>query len=453
MTSKKKLVDTIIEELIAAQAPEPVAQKKQDGFWLPPTLPIGNGQFLAATDRMIDAIGTFTDVVMANDTDVARAYTKKDLRAVMRRAFGQALHDIDLDDPVDVNRDKVLEAVSAFLPTEFDRERIEQTFVFGCWLLRGSNSHDLQIGPVRLEDRLSWASRALDEEQISTVSKRRLERIWRGDKLARRAPSWDEGRETAVLDTIGSCPAVSSVRTSGLVAKAAEQKALLAARLAHTAVALLWTTPSTVLDGMGLLYDGDIYRQHYVILGKEGAYGASSSTSKFPGGPPPPADWNEIWSESGWMLDPVGEALSAYVAAGRPLAQPNLMNALFLSLWWFHDACREQSPLMAAVKFAASMDVLASGGKRKGITRFIEARRGNHGGAILTSGETPDELIADIYDYARSRTIHGSNDRIGHDWSQTRSRAELLARLCLRMACGWITDHPNTDDVEAMQRS
>lgn len=201
-----------------------------------------------------------------------------------------------------------------------------------------------------------------------------------------------------------------------------------------------------MVDGISLLYDGDIFRQHYITFGAGGAFGASSSTSRFPGGSPAPEDWTEVWASSDWMIVPIGEAIRSYVEPGRTLIQPKLMNAFFLSLWWFYDACREQSPLMAAVKFAASMDVLANGKKRCGTTRFIEARCGLDHGAILTSGETPDELIADIYDYARSRTIHGSNERVGHDWSQTRLRAELLARLCLRMACEWIAKHPGSDE-------
>lgn len=453
MATKRELVGTILAELQLAQDPVPSVPPDRDGFWLPPTLPTGEGQFLAATDRLIDAVGSFADIVMDNDRDIARSYTRKDLRALMRRAFGQALVTIELEDSPDVNCDKVLDSVSEYLMLRIDHERIDQEFLFGSWFLRGDQRHDIQIGPVRLEDRHSWLARARLTGNASVTTFVRLNRLWAGGKLRKRRSSWDRDREAAIRDSIGSCPAVCSIRTAGLVATAAEQKALLAVRLAHTAIALMWTTPSSVLNGMRLLYDGDIHHAHYVNFCANGTFGASHSMSNLPGGPPAPVDWDEIWNASDWIFNPIGEAIAAYVEPGRPLTQPVLMNALFLSLWWFHDACRERSPLMAVVKFAASMDVLADGKKRRGITQFIEARRGaNHrGSAILTSGETPDALIANIYDYARSRTIHGSNDRIGHDWSQARSRAELLARLCLHMACSWITEHPDRDDVEGMQ--
>lgn len=74
MATQRELVDTILAELVIAQGPEFIASPRGEGFWLPPTLPVGDGQFLAASDHMIDAIGRFAEIVMDNDHDVARSY-------------------------------------------------------------------------------------------------------------------------------------------------------------------------------------------------------------------------------------------------------------------------------------------------------------------------------------------------------------------------------------------
>lgn len=453
LMNKQQLIETVLAELIAAQSPAALAPPKRGSFSFPPTLPVGDGHVIPATERMIEAIGSFADLLTENDPQLARSYTKKDLMKVMRRVFGETLAKIDLNDPAEFNREQVQAGVADRFYAEIDGQRIEQQFLFGCWFLAGTTSHSIRVGPVIFEDRATWLARASSEGRVSAITGRRLIRLWKGARLSKRTPSADNELEQSVLDVLANCPFACSVETRGLVATSAEQKALLAARLAQTAVALLWASPSGVLDRLGLLYDGDVRRQHYVTFGSARRWGSSSSISRMPSGPVTPTDWEETWAESGWVMTQIGEALSAYVDPAMPVTRPKLLNALFLSLWWFHEGCVERSPLMATVKFAASMDTLADGGRRPGIVRFIEARGGSPSNtAILTTGETPFELVSEIYDYARSRTMHGSNNRVGHDWSETRSRAEMLARLCLQMACSWMTDHPDSDDIKAMQK-
>lgn len=453
MTSKRELIETILAELMAAQTPASSAPQRRGGFRFPPTLPVGNGLVIPGTERMIEAVASFTNLMTDNEAELARSYTKKDLLRVMQRVFGETLATIDLNDSVHVNCEKIQNGVAERLALRIDGNRIEQQFLFGCWFVGGTTPHSIRVGPVVIEDRLTWLSRARGENRVSAVTERRLISLWDGQKLSKRNSSEDGELELSVLDALGDCSSACSVETRGLVATAAEQKALLAARLAHTAVALLWASPSSVLDRLGLLYDGDVHRQHYVTFGRAPGWGSSSSISRMPSGPVTPTDWTETWASAGWLIRQLGEALSAHVDPARPLTRPKLLNALFLSLWWFHEGCIERSPLMATVKFAASMDAVANGKSRSGIVGFIEARGGSPSNtAILTTGETPFELVSEIYDYARSRTMHGSNERVGHDWSQTRGRAEMLARLCLQMACSWMTDHPDSDDIKAMQK-
>jgi hypothetical protein len=40
-------------------------------------------------------------------------------------------------------------------------------------------------------------------------------------------------------------------------------------------------------------------------------------------------------------------------------------------------------------------------------------------------------VIDQIYSDGRSRTIHGTNEKLGHDWSVTRALAEYFARYCV----------------------
>lgn len=454
MTTKTALIARILQELATAQE-TPMGGAPQETVLMPPLLPIGDGNFLPVTRALIDYVDRFAQIVSDNDQIIAQTYATADLQGLVHRAFGQALATIDLDHSSDVNCCQIADKVAAYLKDERERDLGAKEFIFGAWFLRGHAAHDFHLGPVRMVDRISWSETARAAGQISTVTERRLRRSWSGKKLQKRIVSMDEHREQAVLDAVGKCPAICSVRTVGLVGKAAEQKALLTARLAHTAISLLWLTPSVALEGLALRYDGHLHYRNYAILDDRGGFGSSSSWTHVPGGQVTPPDWDDVWSGSDWLKGPVGEALSVYVEPARKTDRPKVLNALFLALWWFHQACLESAPLMAVVKFAASMDALADGGKRKGIVQLIETQRGpsHRGTPILTSGETVDALLAEIYDYARSRTIHGTNKRFGHDWSGTRARAEVLARLCLRMACNWASLNPERDDLAGMQRS
>jgi hypothetical protein len=155
-----------------------------------------------------------------------------------------------------------------------------------------------------------------------------------------------------------------------------------------------------------------------------------------------------------WLFDQAGEALNNYVQPAKSAARPILMNAIFLSLWWFYEACREPSDQMATTKFAASMDALSGGRKAKGIINFIEARLGmNADKSIMKDSRTVKKAVTEFYEAERSQMIHGSSDNVAHDWSELRSVAEAVGRRCLTAASDWLTENPESDDIEALSKS
>lgn len=453
MASKKEFLESILSEMKAIQSRGIEETHSDKSFSFPPTLPAPEGGIILVTQKVIDDVFSYADLLMHNDVKLAHAYTKKDLRTLTRRAFGRALVSIDLDDELEANMDALSDAVEGWMIQAISDARIEQTFTFGSWVFSGDRPIILKVGPVTIEDRRTWLSSAATKGMVSRITDRRVARRWNGRHVRKRKSNIDEAAEAAILAAIGNCPAVTSVDTAHLSGGAAEEKALRVARIAHAAVALLWETPSSVLGRMGLLFDGGMLKRHYVVLTDDGKHGSSSSISRMSGGALLPDNWNEVWLESGWFIKPIGEALASHLMPPGADSPSRILNALFLSLWWFHAACEEQSPLFAIVKFAASMDSLANGTKRKGITQLVESRRGGEPGTpLFVDGRTTYDVIGEMHDTARSRTIHGTLDSVGHDWTETRTRAEAMARLCLRFACGWITDHPGSDDLDALRK-
>lgn len=118
---------------------------------------------------------------------------------------------------------------------------------------------------------------------------------------------------------------------------------------------------------------------------------------------------------------------------------------------WFHEACKEASPLFATLKFAASMDSLASGRKVVGIlTLFDNVVGWKRDHPILRDGTTLESLIKKIYGQGRSRTIHGSNNQAGLDWSRYAALSEFLAKQLLIGCVDWAAETDTTSDIAVL---
>lgn len=98
---------------------------------------------------------------------------------------------------------------------------------------------------------------------------------------------------------------------------------------------------------------------------------------------------------------------------------------------------------MGIVTFSATLDALACGGKSGGIKRLITAKLElQETTPIHPGGPTMNAAVDRIYCEGRSRTIHGTNTKLGHDWSGTKSLSEEFTRLCLRACVDWVAANP-----------
>lgn len=455
MTTKNELSRRIVADMLNEQRhPTPFAERRDDSLPLsfPPQLPVGNGRFIPVTKAALQDIWEYGTILRSNDPALALSHTDEQISNIVGRAFGGAFAVVDIDQPDEEVHDRTMAAVNEYLAKELVPGKHEEEFVFGCWALTGPGTDDLTIGPVRVETRENWLARESGLGRISQISAKRIRKKWNGGSLSRRVPSLDSEKERMVIDTVEDCSTVCSVATKGLSQKVAEHKAPLAARLALTALALSWETPSRALDRMGLLVDGPIYKKRAISFAPTHMSGLFTRMSHI-GGQFVTEEWLSLWPSLDWLIGPIGDALSAYVQPNKPSARPRINNALFISLWWFHEACREEAPLFAIVKYAASLDALAGGGQTRGIEELVNARLSIAPDDPLTmDGRTTLEVVKEIYSEARSRAIHGSTDRHGHDWQRTRSMAERLARLCLSLSCEWIWENQGSDDLAALRR-
>lgn len=449
----KDIVKDVIVELTRLQS-VPAAQRTEGGEpELPRMIAAGDGGGIVVSKKIDDAIAEVARLLLDNDPSLKTNYTQAEWRAAVRRTFGPPLAAIDLDDKPEDNAKLVVKAVRDTLSKDQSRQ-LSREHAFGCTLFSDTDIAAFAVGPVHFEPRKDWLARQENGGYISKVTAKRIRKVWQGKKIAERKVSKESLAEDAILDAVGSCPFVCSVTTTGLADEAAKQKALTAARLALAAIALLWQTPSKALSGFNLLFDRSVRRVKTLVFVPENHVLSGSSLSHMPHGPwLKPGTWEDLLRDRHDHFAIAGEVLDFVLSPTGNVARPTLMNTFAQAMMWFHEGCREPVGLMAIVKFTATLDALAGGHGETAICRVITARLGlKPGDPIRKNGPLLSEAIKKIYGDGRSRTVHGTNDKFGWDWSDTKGSAEQFARLCLITCMDWAAQNATSDEPALLQK-
>lgn len=451
MATLHDLSTNVIKELIRLQTVPASGRNKNDPFPFPRMIGVGDGRSIVVSKEIDDAILEIADKLLSEDPSLSSKVMLAEWRKTIRASFGPPLAMIDLDDPIDQNAAQVLKEVRSSVTKHIGQFGTREN-AFGCTLFGNSTVEPFAIGPVRFEPRVDWLDRKCSEGAVSKTTRRRVEHTWSGKKFQKRKTSTDSIIEKDIIDAVGTCPFVCSVVTVGLAPDAARERALTTARLALAAIALLWTTPSRALEGMNLLYDRRLHRQRALTFVPGKTVLAGSSMSHMPHGPwLKDGEWETLLTQNTSFFGGVAEVLDYVIDPARGQSRPDMLNTLAQALLWFHEGCRESVTLMGIVKFTATLDALACGGKSGGIKRLISARLGLQETApIRPNGPTMKAAVDQIYSDGRSRTIHGTNTKLGHDWSGTKSLSEQFARLCLLACIDWAAENPTSNDPKQL---
>lgn len=439
-------VEKIVVELRRLQSVSQPFRDNADNFHLPRLIYAGTGGSISVSELIDDEISKVADQLIGNDLILKRSFTVNEWRKLVRNAFGPALASIDLDGDLSENAQAILTQVKSSVDTHKANYDIRE-YVFGCTLFSNEKVRPFNIGPVRFERRHDWLARKHRDKEISDASFRRVKKIWNGERVRKRS-STDYLHERDILTAIRNSPFVCSVVTVGLSSEAGREKALTAARLATASIALLWSSSSKQLDGMNLMFDRSMFRQVTLVFIPGKRVLAGSRISNMPHGPYMHDDeWEMEFERHKDFFQTIGAVLEYVISPTGMVSRPNMMNVLMQALLWFHEGCREIVTLMAIVKFSAALDALACGGRSNGIKKLIKARLEiDEKKPVYPDGPDLNEAIDRIYSHGRSRTIHGTSDKLGHDWTQTRGLAEQFARYCLVACVYWVAENSTSDD-------
>lgn len=454
LLTQTAIIVAILGELASMDSAPPFSKAVTNGrFELPQWISAGDGTSLVINRKISNLIRGLADTLYEAQPAMARSISRADWAGLVRRVIGPLLGNTDLDGPVKANAETILANLQHELATtEWNYNK--RTFLFGCSFIEHHDIPPFTITPVTIWKREKWLDHALANGQISKISYQRLLARWAGKSIKKRKPSHDSANEHAVADAIGGAPYVCTVETDGVFGEVAKEKAATGARFALLGVALMWASPTKAMAELNLIFDGTPYRQTYAyfqdrpeILGGSKWIHSLQGLSLF----------GDLWEpmvqrRTDWWKT-LAEVISYWLSPDGKVQRPQLMNQFAQALIWFHEACREPISMIATTKFMATLDALACGGKGRGIKTLIASRwRVAESSPIRADGPSFSSVIEDLYSQGRSRLIHGSSDRIGHDWQDQRDLAESLARITLILCLHWAADHPNVDDPKSMAR-
>lgn len=298
--------------------------RDNDGLATPRIISTDSGRSVFVSQGIDRTIVEVADHWLKCDAGWSAKYTRNEWRNKVRRAFGSALARLDLNVEPSENAEIAMAEIKVAL-LQPDSHNKAREFAFGCTFFETAGLEPFLLGPVQFESRLQWLHRKHQEGVISTVCRRRIDRNWSGKRIAKRAPSFDSSREKRIINAIGDGPFVCSVATNCLANNFALEKALVAARLATAAVALLWRTPSKTLSGLNLRFDRRLHNREYLESYSNVILGGYFKSFRPLGPCPEASEWDKICAENNEYFKIIGEVLEFIVRPSATHSRPEMM--------------------------------------------------------------------------------------------------------------------------------
>lgn len=449
MTDVYGSLQRIIHELSAIY-PDPVRRLQEDGQGLPGLIYAGARGSIATNEAMEREIRRVADWMLEQRSQARSKHSLREWRSKTRESFGPALAQLDLNRSPRENARELKVEIEAILD-EYSAGHSSRGRSLGCRLFAEPLEGPLVIGPVVFETRARWLEQALNNSDIGKVTHRRLGRAFGGNKPRKRKPSPDAVQESAILRVLSDAQMVCTVTTEGLAPELGEERAILAARLALTSIALLWREPSKVLEGFGLSTDHG-HRVVQLVPVAPGArmLGGSRLIGRPFGMPMSQEEWAAIREVEREYFQLAGKLISCWTSPEQDQQASPVLRGLSRALFWLWKGCTEEIDLMSIVSFTTSLESLTSGGQSSAIKQLVEARLGIDETDEIVAGTTLNQLMERMYGVGRSRTLHGTNQDMLHDWSEWRAMGESLTHACIVNSMEWYQQNQSESDIRSL---
>lgn len=424
--------------------------------FLPPTISLSNGRVVLLGPSGPACISAIAKILRDNSSELRAALTLAETTNAVSRAIGDLLAETEAGNAYEIPDDE----------TEFGRAlvdrvqantaaaRIDLSHVFGAWVVRAEGIDSIDVGPVRFEQRDLWLKRMVSCGLISEQEAARIIKMWTGAVVRRFRDAFSAESERALVDAIGPCPWVCTIKLVAHSNERSREKALIAARIALAAISLAWRSPPRLVT-TGLIYEsGPTRGRSSIAFGPTGPRALAHETLLREGryvGRAGIADFEQFLAE---YVPTVGRCIASFIAA-MPLSEhPRMESAICRALIWFGEACNEPLDSVAIVKFGIALDSLANGRRFKGVCDLLQNRVGidDLDAVFLTDGTSAKKLAQQVYDHGRSQIAHGARPGFFEDLAQLRFRSAFMARMALLSCISFMSDYSGSDTVDAIRQ-
>jgi hypothetical protein len=320
--------------------------------------------------------------------------------------------------------------LDARLQTRLDRDH----FYFPARVFEQDDVQSFRVGPVAFLRRVNWLVEVERVAQSPLSWKAELLRRWTHrpnffqrtlhslgqwfttEMLRMRPASWlarallrRRQRHTFVDDlakAIGSCEWIIAVAVDGRERSRSFACATVSALVALDSLGLsMPISAARNLRGPGHERAAHLTHELHQREGQDISFSISLDLPRLGG---PPGAQAGLLSDTETLRGAIGDALAAFVSVQQAGNCPELMHRWVEAMYWFGQARRERNEFISLVKFGIALDVLAKGGKAKGILELARAALGKADDDVIASGNrTLKQVVNTLYNDGRSKIAHG----------------------------------------------
>jgi hypothetical protein len=229
---------------------------------LPPTVSIGKGRRIYVSQKSVFAIQEISRVYRENSTEYRRAFSNDDMANLFSSAIGSVIGASTAagatEFPIPTDPEAFWTELRVQLASDIAQLSGKRTHLFGAWVIQGAAIPFIAVGPCRFSLRGQWLQEAVAEGLLNKSQASRLRDYWNYGSPIDQDPAHglDGWIIKEIAEAVGQCPWVCEIQLSGHTDARSRQRALLAVRIALSAISLAWQTPSQQAErkGTGLIY-------------------------------------------------------------------------------------------------------------------------------------------------------------------------------------------------------
>lgn len=453
----KATLQTLVEELDRAHRG---ASPWSDEDGLPDFVTSENGLQRHFTKRARDSLKLVTEVLYQNRLGSSLKIELENYLKVVRQVVADMHADGRLDGFCEQKPDAsaVLAELKALIEDRVSRSCKEFTHYVSAWTLGMEKTSPFVLGPVTFLNPDDWIA-SVDfptSAKDTYLNAREANHRWKSllkeslENLHRNTPP--DGLAGAVHGAVTQCPALLKVTIVGYDLELSRKLAKLVCKSALDAVSLGFGAP-------------ECFHQQALYEERLPPFGSSSlvETNGF------------LWLPGLALGSRVSMISQARVAQGlvdiatllpafssileslvKPSTHkhPKLASRWATALDWFGEGTRESSDAIAVAKLGTCLDVLSAGGKYAGIRDMVVAMTGTAADTQVVGGSHPrtlDQLIKEIYDYGRSKILHGTHHDRLEPFKTERLYASHVARIVLIECATRLQCYTGDDDHKAFR--